>query len=253
MDKIKIFIGVDQTGATKPNGQPRPLNVSIIDQRKSKKTYITGLKIDNLNLKSIQDLLQKNIPAVKNDKVLICIDTVFGLPKQLKVLPIDLFKFAKNYAFLDKPFGAITAYKFFSRFLQTTKVQHRKVELLVKANSVFNLQPYQKNIGCGSFRIIKDLAQDAKWFSLWPFDDLNRQFIIAEGYPSYFWKTHIKSPQRKLDVLKKQFANLKFKNMDQADSFVLAYGASQSTKNLLDGKIKVNCKYEGWILGVPYV
>lgn len=202
-------------------------------------------------MQSVQHLLQKNIPAVKNEKVLICVDTVFGLPKPLKVLPVNLFKFAKNYTFLGKPFGAITAYEFFSHFLKSSKIQHRKVELLVKANSVLNLQPYQKNIGCGSFRIIKNLATGTKWFSLWPFDKLDKQFIIAEGYPSYFWRTQIKSSHRNLDVLKKKFTKLKFKNMDQADSFVLAFGASRSTRNLLDSKII--CKYEGWILGVPYV
>ena len=253
MDKIKIFIGIDQTGATKANGQPRPLNVSLIDLRNSSPIYITALQINNLNLQSIQDLLQRNIPAIDTAEVLICVDTVFGLPNPLKVLPTKVFKLAKNYTFLDKPYGAITAYKFFGQFLKKSKIQHRRVELLVKANSVFNLQPYQRNIGCGSFRIIKDLAQDKKWFSLWPFENLNRQFIIAEGYPSYFWKIHLDSSHRDLSILENKFKKLKFKNLDQADSFMLAFGASKSTKNLFDNRIKKNCKCEGWILGVPYV
>ncbi len=253
MDKLKIFIGIDQTGATKPNGQPRPLDVSLIDLRKLPPTYITGLQIKNLNLQSVEALLQKNIPAIGTNQVLICVDTVFGLPNLLQVLPTKVFKLAKNYAFLDKPYGAITAYNFFSQFLRKSKIQHRRVELLVKANSVFNLLPFQKNIGCGSFRIIKDLAQDTKWFSLWPFDSLKSQFIIAEGYPSYFWKTHLSSSHRNLSLLEEKFKKLKFKNLDQADSFVLAFGASKSVKNLSDGYLKKNCKYEGWILGVPYV
>ncbi len=252
MDKVKIFVGIDQTGAVNQNGEPKPLNVSLIDLRKDP-IYQTGLKIAKLNSENIQLLLKNNIPDIKKQKVLICVDTVFGLPKILKVKPKKIMHFAEKFSFKNKIYGAETANQFFNQFLISTDIPQRKVETLVKANSVFNLKPYQKNISCGSYRIIKDLSQDPNWFSLWPFDKLDKQFIIAEGYPSYFWRSELNCKSRDLLFLSKKFNKLKFSNLDQADSFVLAYGASKSLKYLLTIKSSARTRFEGWILGVPYV
>ncbi len=249
MDEIKIFIGIDQTGAVNHKGKPKPLNVSVIDLRK-KPQYFTGLQIAGLNLETIQQLLAKNIFPIEKEKILICVDSVFGLPEVLKIKPKKVFQTAKKFSFKDKHYGAETAFEFFRQFLTTEQIPERTVEKLVKANSVFNLKPYQKNIGCGSFRVIKDLAQDSDWFSLWPFDKMEKQYIIAEGYPSYFWRSKLNCKTRDLLFLSKKFKKLQFSNLDQADSFVLAYGASQSLQNLLNIKLNNKTRLEGWILGV---
>lgn len=252
MDKIKIFIGIDQTGAVNHKGKPKSLNVSLIDLR-NKPIYLTGLKLPELNRTSVQQLLRENISLIKNHQVLICVDTVFGLPHELRIKPQEIMKRAKKFSFNKKNYGAETAYNFFKQFLLSEDIPERTVETMVKANSVFNLKPYQKNIGCGSFRIIKDLAQDPTWFSLWPFDKLNKQFVIAEGYPSYFWRTEFNCPRRDLKYLSEKFKKLNFANLDQADSFVLAFSASKALDKLFNFKLTEKIRHEGWILGVPYV
>ena len=251
MGKIKIFIGIDQTGAVNHKGEPRHLNVSLIDLRK-KPIYLTGLKLTGLTFFSVQSLLQENISQIKNHQVLICVDTVFGLPHELQTKPQEIMKRSKKFSYNQKNYGAETAYNFFKQFLLSEVIPERTVETLVKANSVFNLKPYQKNIGCGSYRIIKNLAQDPTWFSLWPFDKLDKQFIIAEGYPSYFWRTEFNCPRRDLKYLSEKFKKLNFANLDHADSFVLAYGASKSLDKLSTIKLSKKTQHEGWILGVPY-
>lgn len=252
MDKIKIFIGIDQTGAVNHKGEPKHLNVSLIDLRK-KPIYLTGLKLTELSFTNVRRLIDENIPQINDDKVLICVDTVFGLPQALKAKPREIMQQAKKFSHNKKNYGADTAYNFFNQFLISKDKPERTVENLVKANSVFNLKPYQKNIGCGSFRIIKNLAQDPTWFSLWPFEKLDKQFVIAEGYPSYFWRTEFKCARRDLNYLSRKFKKLNFANLDQADSFVLAYGASKSLVQLSTFKLNKKIQHEGWILGVPYV
>ena len=133
MDKIKIFIGVDQTGAVNQKGEPRPLNISLIDIRKNP-IYKTGLKINKLNSKNIHELLKNNIPEIKKQKILICVDTVFGLPQILKVKPKKIFTLAEKFSFKNKSYGAETAYNFFKQFLISEDIPQRKVETLVKAN-----------------------------------------------------------------------------------------------------------------------
>lgn len=253
MDKTQdfsIFIGIDQTGAVNPQGQPRPLSVSLIDSR-NKATRFTNLKILNLGKLDIQALIKNCVPEFEKEKVLICVDTVFGLPASTKTPIEKIFYEIKDFCFNDKAYGALTAHAFFNQFRKTDQTPHRKIEQLVGANSVFNLKPFQKNIGCGSYRIIKNLAEDRSWYSLWPFDKPQKQFVIAEGYPSYFWKTYLKSHRRNLSILQNQFADLNVKNLDQADSFVLAYGAMQSVEQIYNFKTDSQTQFEGWILGVP--
>ena len=251
MKNLQIFIGIDQTGAVDSKGRPKPLNVSLIDLRKKRPAYFTNLKISSLDKKNIEALLREHIAEFSTQHVLICVDTVFGLPQELKTPFMRILKDAKDYTFQGKSFGSQVAHSFFVKYLISKQVPIRKVEGLVKANSVFNLHPFQKNIGCGSFRIIKDLAQDPGWFSLWPFHKLTKQYIICEGYPSYFWKNLLNSKIRDLKFLKEKFKTLDFKNLDQADSFVLAYGASKNVEQLLNFRLPTKFNKEGWILGVP--
>lgn len=249
---FKIFIGIDQTGATKPNGEPKSLNVCLIDARTAKIKIKICLKIPKLSSVDVLQLIKTHIPTYTNEKCLICIDTVFGLPIETGVFVDQIFEDSKKYSFKGKGYGAITAYQFFNKYLKdnTTEIPQRDVEERVGANSVFKLTPYQKNIGCGSYRIIKELSQEKKWFSLWPFEPLKKQFVIAEGYPSYFWKQELNLKNRNLQKLNQLFPNLHFKTLDEADSFVLAYGAFKNSSKIYDLKISKEYKSEGWILGV---
>lgn len=247
---FSIYIGIDQTGAVNPQGRPRPLTVSLIDNTK-KTRFFSNLTIPNLGHAEVLELVKTCIPQFENEKVLICVDTVFGLPESTQTSVDKIFHKIKDYQSNSKAFGALTAHSFFNQFRQMDQIPRRKVELLVGANSVFNLKPFQKNIGCGSYRILKNLAQDRSWFSLWPFEKPHKQFVIAEGYPSYFWKTYLKSNYRNLNLLQKTFTDLEFKNLDQADSFILAYGAMLSAKQINNFNPSSQTQFEGWILGVP--
>ncbi len=248
-----IFVGIDQTGAVKLNGQPRPLNVCIIDAQSKKIKIHAQLKIEKLCYKEISSEIKKWIPGFDQHKVLICIDSVFGLPQELSVPFTKVLSASKKFSFKTKDYGAITAHAFFNQFLKNPSMKpHRAVEHIVKANSVFNLKPFQKNIGCGTYRIIKELSLEKKWFSIWPFEKPTQQFVIAEGYPSFFWKQIFNLKTRNLFALKSKMKTLNVTNIDQADSFMLAYGAMKSVDFLNAFKIDPNLKKEGWILGVPH-
>ena len=253
MIKPTIFIGIDQTGATDKNGNPKPLDVCLIDNRKALR-IIPNLKIKSLQKNDINKLISENLSSFKNEKVFICVDSAIGLPQSTQINYKKIFKLAKKFSHENKKYGALVAYYFFQSFINNSSIAvnpRRTVDVLVNANSVFNLMPFQKNIGCGTYRIIKDLSEDKKWFDLWPFEKCENQFIIAEGYPSYFWKNILNLNKRNLIDLKNIFSDLEFKNMNQADSFVLAYGSIKSIDQILLNPPKI-AGDEGWIFGVPY-
>lgn len=248
---FKIFIGIDQTGATKINGEPKPLNICLIDARDENIKIKSRIKIKKLSFSEINHTIKIHVPNYKNENCLICIDTVFGLPSELGI-PIDqIFSDSQKYIYKNKPYGAITAHRFFNQYLKNKiHIPQRCVEKMTGANSVFKLTPYQKNIGCGSYRIIKELSQEKKWYSLWPFENSVKKFVIAEGYPSYFWKHEMNLKNRNLQKLKELFPELHFKTLDEADSFILAYGAYKNSTKMNTLKMNKKYKSEGWILGV---
>ncbi len=249
---FKLFIGIDQTGAVDAKGTPKPLNVCMIDDSNGKTRIFTGLKLKKVSHEELISLIKKKLPHFKNQKALICIDSVIGLPLETETSFKQILKQVKNFSHQDKQYGAITAHSFFNHFLKNGPIKHRRIELKVKANSVFNLKPFQRNIGCGSYRVLKELSLEKKWFDIWPFEKPKSQFIIAEGYPSYFWKTLLGSKKRDLSLLQSHFKQLKFKNTDEADSFMLAYGALKSIQQINLKKIPRIAKKEGWMLGVPF-
>lgn len=254
--KFDIFVGIDQTGAVKANGQPRQLDICIAEITKTKTKYYTKLKIEKLCYNQIHAEIKKCIPEFDRQKVLICVDSVFGLPQELSVQFSKIIATAKNFNSENKEFGSATAHAFFNDFLKSKKIiPKRIVENIVKANSVFNLKPFQKNIGCGTYRIIKDLSVGQKWFSIWPFEKPIYQFVVAEGYPSFFWKHLLNLRTRNVIELKlklkTEIKKLDVDTIDEADSFVLAYGAMKSVDFMNNFKIDPKYKNEGWILGVP--
>jgi hypothetical protein len=249
---FKIFIGIDQTGAVNSKGIPKPLDVSIIDCTQTRIRYFTGLKLRALTHHELSLLIKSKISKFTDQKVILCVDSVLGLPQALNVTPTQILQKIKNFVHLEKEYGAVTAHAFFNQFLSEDGIEHREVELKVKANSVFRLKPFQRNIGCGTYRVLKELTQGEKWFNLWPFEKLTSQYLIAEGYPSYFWKHSLGATSRDLDFIKRRFKSNHFKSIDEADSFVLAYGAMKSLAQIHAKKIPSLALREGWILGVPF-
>ncbi|MCC6138371.1 MAG: hypothetical protein IT287_07040 [Bdellovibrionaceae bacterium] len=244
-----IYVGVDQTGATKANGTPKPLVACVLFNKNKKLTHAM-ISLDALTHTELQKALKRVDVSLKNKKVFICVDSALGLPHTLNIKIRTLILAAKNFSSKNKTHGALTAHAFFNSFLKTRELPQRQVEQLVKANSVFKLKPFQKNIGCETYRILKDLSQDTSWYSLWPFEDAKRNFTIAEGYPSYFWKTLLGAKTRDLEFIKKQ-TGINFKTVDQADAFMLALGALKFEALVLKKSQNKSTQKEGWILGVP--
>lgn len=253
-----IILGIDQTGAVHSNGRPKALPMTcLILKNDSIKKIHTGIYLNKLNKTEINNQLKCILgrgKEIENLNILICVDAVLGLPAEIKMDVNGIFKQIKKFK-TEKPYGAKTAYSFFQSLLKQSKLSqtpHRELEIKLKANSVFNLTPYQRNIGCGSYRILKDLSEDQTWFDIWPHYINRKNCIIAEGYPSYFWKTIFKQKNRNLESLKKLFPELKFKNIDEADSFVLAYGAHIFQNQIYKKPPKKFLQYEGWILGYDW-
>lgn len=248
--KFDFFVGIDQTGATDNRGGPKALDVSIISL-KPQITYKTGLKLKKLSLKSVKDLISQHWPFFSLHKVLILIDSVFALPAELGTSHLKVLNAAKNFQFNNKLYGAETAFYFFNQYQKSKPVHFRNIDLILNAQSVFQLKPYQRNIGCGSYRILKDLASEKKWYSVWPFEKLNRQFVIAEGYPSFYWSKLLQSPKRNLPFLVSKYPDLKITNLNQADSFILALAAKKFQNQIDKPILNSKAKSEGWVLGVP--
>lgn len=251
VSEFKIFVGIDQTGAVNSKGIPKSLVVTVLDAREQLRVY-TSLTIPSLTQPHLQSFLQKLLPDFAGEKVLLCVDAVLGLPEDLKIKQDHIFNQIRQFTYNDKAYGALTAHQFFIQFLNSSETPHRQVERKVRANSVFKMKPFQKNISCGSYRILKDLSADTSWCSLWPFENVDKQYTIAEGYPSYFWRQVIGLKTRNLDLLHEKFTHLQFETIDQADSFVLAYGAHHFKDQITNFKRNSTTQYEGWILGVPY-
>lgn len=143
------------------------------------------------------------------------------------------------------------------------------------ANSVFLTRSFQRNIGCGTFRIWKDLgASDKKWFQIWGFDSgvdhgplKNPGPWVFEAYPSLFWKKvlgfptrnprdlihYLKTKARKnLQVQGNQYFLL-LEDPDLCDSVVLALSAKilqEEGEGLWQIPAFPDQDKEGWILGL---
>ncbi|MFN8845294.1 MAG: hypothetical protein ACK5V3_04790 [Bdellovibrionales bacterium] len=244
-----FFIGIDQTGAVDSKGNPKKLSAALIVCQGRSQKYHINLHLASLKIENIKQLIEGLGYPFKLKNVSICVDSALGLPETYGFKIRDLIQQAQNYTFENKPYGAMTAHSFFNSFRGEKPIYFRKVEALVGANSVFKLKPFQKNIGCGTYRILKDLSYDSGWYTLWPFEQKKSQkALICEGYPSYYWKNHFKLANRNLNEINQLWSGLKFINQDFADSFVLAW-IMMKKKNELGKKMNSN---EGWILGVPH-
>lgn len=271
--RFEVFVGVDQTGASAKNGKPRPLPAAIVTQA-GKQIVLSVSSLKGLTKEAIDNFIEKEeIEINRSGELAIIVDCVLGLPEE--VFPrgealFDLFRQANQFKFDGRAQGAEVAYEFFKQFLEPDSVENfprRQCETLAKANSVFQLKPFQKNIGCGTFRIWKELGSRNKWFHLWPTERLSLVFpTIFEGYPSLVWKKIFglkkRTPSDLIEAAEKKIGleiavseatrTLIEKNPNYADAAALALGAYylQECEELTATADIPDKQKEGWIIGL---
>jgi hypothetical protein len=216
------YVGVDQTGAVvKRRGETawKPLPAALIVPGTGRKLRIIAadkdrkaLAIDAFNAGAIASLaaLGGTVP----ERIVTLVDCVLGLPSPMRRHSEsirDLFSLAT--AFNDQttiPMGRKRAAAFFHQLLCESNFQGapgerwplRHCERLTASNSVFQEHPFQKNVQSGTYRIWCDLGSLCHSDChprLWPHDYHESsdgkipgigfpEMIIAEGYPSLYWK-----------------------------------------------------------------
>lgn len=241
-----LFIGIDQTGAIDSKGRPKKLPVCAIHKRK----VILNQTLPALTQEGLKNFIHNHLGfSIEDVKTLICVDAVLTLPKDLAISHQQILKKIKKHSFQNKHYGAICAHHFFNSLSSNNKNHLRLIEEILGANSVFNLKPYQRNVGCGSYRILKDLSNNPGWYQLWPIEKNNKPITICEGYPSYYWQNFYALPKRHLDSIKKM-TQMDFKNQDFADSYILALAAQKLSHQVTKAKLPQVSEIEGWVLGV---
>lgn len=257
---IKYVLGLDQTGAVRPDGRPRPLPAALLDLRiLKKKTLHSGLRLNSLTRSSVQELLQSCGLEGDPGPGLILIDCNLGVPQDCGLDVRGLLKKARRENRLGQPFGAAAAHAFFTGLRPSGhSLWNREVELLTGAQSIFKRYPFQRNVSCGSYRILRELAEDLNWFDVWPSSRKRPgRAILAEGYPSLYWKEIFHSQARKKERLQSALRSSRYflsgkklseLSADEADALVLCV-AGDLHKSLLS-RSSGKTKREGWILGV---
>ena len=263
---LKHIIGIDQTGTK------NPLPLALLTQVKSReKKAKYKLSLHALPAFTPQGFQSLTIP-INTSETWITADCVFwalqgtGLPGLWKT-----FEHAKLHRMKSQGMGRAVAESFFQAVRDQNGWKNeypaRNIEVLTKANSVFRVFPYQKNIQTGTFRIWSEIS-GKRWLNIWPFEkkqNLKRAWL-AEGYPTWMWKNVFASPTRKPEHLAR-FLKLKFSNQvswsksdealftqspDYADAVVLAAAtlAILQETNFNPSIPKMNKQNEGWIFGV---
>lgn len=244
-DKL-VYLGIDQTGAVDSKGRPKKLPVCILvgnEIQFSQMAHFSKAEIQNL-------IGTKDLSGLR-----IVIDCVLGLPKELGISWRQALPETLNYP----GFGRKPAQEYF-RHLAQGKFYQRKIEVLLKANSVFQEHPFQKNIQTGTFRFWKEMAQDPDWFFAAGLSgEIKKNRVpVFEGYPSYSWKklfkTFHREPQSLGKILAFAYPDLQWnqklqKHVDTdknfGDSFVLALAGKLECHQ----DIKKRASVEGSILG----
>lgn len=246
---LSLF-GIDQTGATDKKGNPRPLPACWI-----RKNEITFLYLPSLAKKTILDAINANTGRESGEKgalnngsdeaqktfelskrkvpILVCLDCVIGLPASLGIE----WRTAVEMTASQIGFGRRPAQEFFSGLSSHQgQFPRRSCELRLKANSVFQIYPFQKNIQTGTYRIWKDIAQNSRDFYAPVVESSPSSSIpIFEGYPSHSWKKifgkNIRDPKSLTELMRVRFPALDWdeshqikvdKDPNLADALVLA-------------------------------
>jgi len=291
--KYDVYVGVDQTGAVHSNGPrkgfPKPLPASVL----VKNRLHTGLSLKEFNPQEILALVA-SVTSLKKPRVLVAVDAVLGLPEDCD-LPFDLLlKKVTQFQALRRRrnealYGRDAAFDFFLQFLPANLRTHvkahgravppfrlpeRMCERLANANSVFHRVPAQRNIGCGSYRILSDLANGFRGdgrngetkFCIWPHQDLNdSEITISEVYPSQMWrilgisstrqeKSFFDYCRKNLELVERVGGGPKV-SADHVDAAVSAIGARHviEAQGFFMSAAKHDFGNEGWILGLPFL
>lgn len=266
--RFQVFLGIDQTGACQPQGQPRPLPVALLFDSPERGPRVELCRVSSLTKKDILACLHRHDWDQPLDRLLIAVDSVLGLPEDC-VTPnwnLDL-GLHKAHLFQRKTgWGREPAARFFRSHLSSKKNwPQRRCEKIAKANSVFATMPFQKNIGCGSFRIWAELGGEPRWFRTCLTDKPGASGAwLFEIYPSWIWKNVLgfshRDPaalptwlkQNQISFSKKTRTQI-IQSPDCADAVVAALGAWHLQKKSLIWKWPRWdwVQHEGWILGLP--
>lgn len=252
-----IFLGIDQTGAISSNGKPKPLPACAYIDNELIFFYLSNFS---------RFEIEKNLGPLRPSKTKIILDCVLGLPSDI---PLPL-RHAITSTKRTRGFGRNVAMEFYRTIEQQSSVKkpRRMVEVLARANSIFQEKPFQRNIQTGTFRFWKELSQEPSWYR---FPQLGegydgKRIPIFEGYPSFSWNALFQVKQRNpknfLPLLKKRFPNCKMrkkfmvltqKDPNLLDAAVLALHASGLAKSFfsIPKDSSLYPAQEGWILGFP--
>jgi hypothetical protein len=287
LSAFDVYVGVDQTGAVHgtglKKGLPKPLPTSIL----FKNTLYTGLFLPAFNDVEIKALVASTVP-VKNSKIFVAVDAVLGLPEECRVPFHQIIEKTKRYQATRRrrkelAYGREAAFDFFLQFLEPGLRKHvevkgravtpfrlpeRRCERLANANSVFNRVPAQRNIGCGTYRILCDLAagsnENQQRFLVWPHQpNLNSSktnMVISETYPSLMWKilgiSRTRNESDFYSFCKSELTIVSRKKVsaDHIDAAVSAIGARYliEEKKYFQAVAGPDFGREGWILGLDY-
>lgn len=274
------WIGVDQTGAVRPDGTPRPLRAAMV---------VADGDDARLVLRDLTSASREVFEAWTRDeglalgRVAIALDAVIGVPRPCWPGAIAGLEggdrpwalFARAAALPG--WGRAVGEAFFAELLPrelAKELPRRQCERLAGANSVFVTRPFQKNVQTGTFRIWKDLASGgaSRWANVGGFDARARVEggpWLYEGYPSWCWMKlfglRTRAPERFRDVLAKaaergivvrpsaSILRAIGGSPDVADAAVLALGAACLDRVRPHGLRAPPAAVrggEGWILGL---
>jgi hypothetical protein len=222
-----IFLGIDQTGAVQKNGKAKPLPACLLYKEQVHLFYL-----ESLSRKGLIETVRKTTGQKSLSKLLTCIDCVLGLPKSLDLDWRESLERVTKVEGLGRKPASI-----FFHQLGQGQILKRQVEIICKAQSVFQEKPFQKNIQTGTFRIWKELQLASKDFYVPALEDkkFSTQLPIFEGYPSYSWKvlfgSNKRDGKRMSEFVKNKKVAIKWNRKHQAmvekdpnlaDAFVLA-------------------------------
>jgi hypothetical protein len=277
------IIGIDQTGAIKPNGQPKPLPTALLVRdtpwRLVCRNFERPLALNFLKLPNLTELLEAQNLSLSKARVLVVVDSVIGLPKALQKSACASSEIRKaiTETRCQDGYGAKCAENFFSDLLKRHNASiesypKREVELQLGANSVFRARPFQKNIQTGTYRVWKDLSSpfDASGphsptctldkVSLWPFESTTKPNagmpILLEGYPTLAWRL-LNNSQRgqplrldpNLKAMVQGLQGFKRVSADHQDAIMLCLLALTMLRNQTIKKRSQKQSLEGDILG----
>ncbi len=286
---FKRFLGVDQTGAALAGGRrARPLPAVLLEMPSSGESgWVKQVELPDLTRESVLSLLSSPSDPEGSQGTVI-LDGVLGLPEKLRTceesgsgyLWQQFFRAAQVQGEDGRRYGRALGEKFFAEIWSgpTSLMPTRTCERWARANSVFQLHPFQKNIQTGTFRLWRELGQTGKpWIHVWPQDRDQAGESgpwLFEGYPSLLWRELLGLSTRDLSklpaqvgrVLAERQLSIRFapdltqalaRSPDLADAWVLALGGAllQLDQALwlpldpcsIEGRAAA---YEGWIAGL---